>query len=279
MLTLEQLEQLVAVADYGTLSAAAEALHISQPTLTRSMQKLETEFAVPLFIRSKNKLTFHENGVLATEQARRILNKIQDMLQVVRANHTLAIGSCAPMPLLDVMRLATQCYPDLNITIEMKSNSVLLQGLQNYLYQLIVLPYSVGEPGLESLPCGKEQIFFALPPNHPLAGCTGLHWQDMDGTTMLLYNDIGFWYDITLAHMPHSHFLMQNELSSLAELMEASVIPAFVSDRFIAQSGAPAGRHIVPLLEEDAHAAYYAVYRTEQRQRLQPLLQAITVSL
>lgn len=40
MLTLEQLEQLVAVADYGTLSAAAEALHISQPTLTRSMQKL-----------------------------------------------------------------------------------------------------------------------------------------------------------------------------------------------------------------------------------------------
>ena len=73
MLTLEQLEQLVAVADYGTLSAAAEALHISQPTLTRSMQKLETEFAVPLFIRSKNKLTFHENGVLATEQARRIL--------------------------------------------------------------------------------------------------------------------------------------------------------------------------------------------------------------
>lgn len=279
MLTLEQLEQLVAVADCGTLSAAAEALHISQPTLTRSMQKLEAEFNVPLFIRSKNKLTFHENGLLAAEQARRILNEIQDMLQMVRANHTLAIGGCAPMPLLDVMHLASQCYPDLNVTAEMKSNSVLLHGLQNNLYQLIVLPYSVGESGLESLPCGREQIFFALPPKHPLAGCTGLHWQDMDGTTMLLYNDIGFWYDVTLARMPHSHFLMQNELSSLAELMEASVIPAFVSDRSIEQNGAPVGRHIVPLLEEDAHAAYYAAYRTEQRQRLQPLLLAIAASL
>lgn len=199
MLTLEQLEQLVAVADYGTLSAAAEALHISQPTLTRSMQKLETEFAVPLFIRSKNKLTFHENGVLAIEQARRILNEIQDMLQVVRANHTLAIGSCAPIPLLDVMRLATQCYPDLNITIEMKSNSVLLQGLQNYLYQLIVLPYSVGEPGLESLPCGKEQIFLPCHPIIPLPAAPdsiGRIWTELPccSTTISAFGMISHWH-------------------------------------------------------------------------------------
>ena len=44
MLELFQLEQLVAFADSGTLSKAAEHLHISQPTLTRAMQKLEDEF-------------------------------------------------------------------------------------------------------------------------------------------------------------------------------------------------------------------------------------------
>ena len=61
MLELFQLEQLVAFADSGTLSKAAEHLHISQPTLTRAMQKLEDEFGVPLFQRSMERwhLTMH----------------------------------------------------------------------------------------------------------------------------------------------------------------------------------------------------------------------------
>ena len=49
-----QLEQLLAFAEYGTLSGAAERLHLSQPALSRSMQRLETELQVPLFDRQKN---------------------------------------------------------------------------------------------------------------------------------------------------------------------------------------------------------------------------------
>lgn len=55
MLNLLELEQLAAFADWGTLSKAAEQLHISQPTITRTMQHLEEEFGVPLFSRSKTK--------------------------------------------------------------------------------------------------------------------------------------------------------------------------------------------------------------------------------
>ena len=64
MIELFQLEQLTAFADYKTLSKAAEMLHMSQPTLTRSMQKLESEFDVSLFRRTKNKLELNENGEL-----------------------------------------------------------------------------------------------------------------------------------------------------------------------------------------------------------------------
>ena len=53
MPALYQLHQLLTVSERGTLSAAAEELHISRPALTRSMQKLEEEFGVPLFDRSK----------------------------------------------------------------------------------------------------------------------------------------------------------------------------------------------------------------------------------
>ncbi|MCD8255589.1 MAG: LysR family transcriptional regulator, partial [Oscillospiraceae bacterium] len=62
MLNLYELEQLTAFARYGTLSKTAEELHISQPTLTRTMQHLETEFGVPLFVRGMNRRPLNEAG-------------------------------------------------------------------------------------------------------------------------------------------------------------------------------------------------------------------------
>jgi DNA-binding transcriptional LysR family regulator len=100
MIEIAQLEQLVVFADCGTLSKAAEELHISQPTLTRSMQRLEDEFRVPLFEHRKNKLILNDNGILAVEYARKTLNQANDMLEKVRhfdrSRNTLSIGSCAP---------------------------------------------------------------------------------------------------------------------------------------------------------------------------------------
>jgi DNA-binding transcriptional LysR family regulator len=67
MIEIAQLEQFVVFADCGTLSKVGKELHISQPTLTRSMQKLEDEFRVPLFEHKKNKLILNDNGILAVE--------------------------------------------------------------------------------------------------------------------------------------------------------------------------------------------------------------------
>ena len=73
MLETNQLSQLITVADTKTLSKAAEILHISQPALTRSIQKLESELNVTLFDRQKNKITLNKTGKLAVSHARRIL--------------------------------------------------------------------------------------------------------------------------------------------------------------------------------------------------------------
>ena len=67
MFTLEELEQFAAFAEAGTLSQAAEKLHISQPTITRTMQHLEECFKVPLFVRGKNRIYLNETGRFAVE--------------------------------------------------------------------------------------------------------------------------------------------------------------------------------------------------------------------
>ena len=79
MIELEQLKQLIAFATYGTLSKAAEELYISQPALSRSIQKLEKTLGVELFDRKKNKMELNENGKTVIQYAEkfRIINRFR----------------------------------------------------------------------------------------------------------------------------------------------------------------------------------------------------------
>ena len=73
MIELYMLIQLVAIAENGTISKAAEQLHISQPALSRTINKLEDILDMKLFDRSKNKVTLNENGLLAVKYAKKVL--------------------------------------------------------------------------------------------------------------------------------------------------------------------------------------------------------------
>ena len=263
MIELYQLEQLTAFAQYGTLSKAAEELHISQPTLTRSMQKLESEFNVPLFRRSKNKLEFNENGLLAAEYARRVLDQSQNMLERVRAfdraSRTISIGSCAPMPLITAVQNAARQYPSMTISSECKDCEPLVEGLRTGLYQIIILPYQPDDESMVSMKSGTETLFFALPPTHRFADRDGLYMGEMDGENMLLYEDIGFWRSLPEEKMPHSRFLVQNERFAFEELIASSVLPCFISDVTIASDGEPKDRVVIPVLDPEASVSYYTV--------------------
>ncbi len=94
------LVQLVAIAENGTISKAAEQLHISQPALSRTINKLEDILGVKLFERSKNKVTLNENGVLAVKYAKKVLAAADDFVEQVKrfdeSHRTINLLSCAP---------------------------------------------------------------------------------------------------------------------------------------------------------------------------------------
>ena len=74
MIELYELRQFVVFADCGTLSEAAEVLHLSQPALSRNMKKLEEELGIPLFFRRKNRLELNENGTYVLGLAKQLLS-------------------------------------------------------------------------------------------------------------------------------------------------------------------------------------------------------------
>jgi DNA-binding transcriptional LysR family regulator len=81
---LEQLRYLVATVDHGTMTAAAAAVHVTQPALTRAVRALERELATPLLQRTGNRLVPTEAGGRVVEAARRVLAEVRTIESVVR---------------------------------------------------------------------------------------------------------------------------------------------------------------------------------------------------
>ena len=276
---LYQLNQLLAIAECGTMSGAAERLHLSQPALSRSMQRLESILQVTLFDRQKNKITLNQNGKLAVDQARRMVQQVHDLVEQVRAfdrsQRTISIGSCAPAPLWELVSLVSQLYPEMTISSEMKDTDLLLGGLKEGSYQFIILPFSVEEPALYCFPFAKEQLYFSLPPAHPLAGSQGLYFRDIDGESILLLAQIGFWRQVCRQKMPLTRALVQTEQEDFQELVQASALPCFSSDLAIRWSGRPENRVVIPVLDQEATAVYHFLCRKEDKKKLSALIQRI----
>lgn len=272
---LFDLEQLAAFADCGTLSAAAEKLHLSQPTLTKTMKRLEDEFQVPLFIRSKNKLELNENGKLAAQKAHQILADSKEMIRLVRSidreRHTIAIGSCAPAPAFTLSQRISALYKDMTITSELKANEDLLSGLQTEKYHLIILPYKPDEKNYAVREYGAEKLFFVLPKSHRFAKRKSISLHEMDGENMLLFSDIGFWHDLVSTHMPNSRFLVQTQRYDFNELTRSSILPYFATDITLRFSDVPDERVAVAIKDEAAAIKYYVAclrYRAERFEEL-----------
>lgn len=276
MIELYQLEHLIAFHEYGTLSEAAEQLHISQPTLTRSMKKLEDEFGVSLFTRSKNKMIINENGYLALQHARKIWSETQDMVNLVRAldnaNKTISTAACAPVPLSKLSQNVTRLFPEMAVSSQIKSNLDLINGLMDETYQLIVLPYALENDDCVCREYFKEKLFFALPNTHPKAKCKELYLRDMNGENMILMSNIGFWHDLVTEKMPDSRFLVQNERFDFEELVQSSILPAFATDAFRNTDDMRSDRKLVPVLDEEANATYYIVCLNKNKARFRRIL-------
>ena len=280
MFELYQLEQLLIVAECGTLSGAAEQNHLSPSALSRSMQRLESEIGVTLFIRHKNKIELNENGQLAVEYARKVIAQANDMVSGIRSfdrkRHTIAVGSCAPAPLWTILPALSDQYPEMTISSDIRDRDTLIQGIQNNIYQIIILPDPEKIEGTESCEYGEEHLFFSLPPAHPLSGSKGLRFQDLNGETMLLRSKLGFWSQIHREKMPDTHFLVQEEISAFDELVKASALPAFTSDLVIRREGEVPNRITVPILDDEANVHYHCFWKKESRKLLLPFIQKIS---
>ena len=228
MIDLNELSQLVAFADLGTLSRVAEEFHISTPSITRSMQHLEEAFGVPLFLRGKNKIELNETGKMAVAAARTLLREAETTVRQVQEfdarQHTIIIKSCAPAPLWELQKDVNTQQP------EMMVSSAICQNL-----------------------------FVCVPPDHELAKYEALTFADINGFNFLLRTELGFWDTLCREKMPASKFLVQPDAMVFEELVNASSLPCFTTD-YVRLRDYP-NRVNIPLSDEESHVTFYLAKR------------------
>lgn len=279
MIDIYLLQQLVTFADCGTLSAAAEKLHTSQPAMTRSMRKLEDELGVSLFVRSRNHLALNETGLRAAEYARQVLSASRDFEARVRAYdrslHTISIGYCAPVPQTVLTPIINSIFAGMTISADMMDDIQFLFKLDSGVYQLAVVHEEPSGERYCYKKCGHEDLFASLDPSNPLAFYPEIHLKDLDGLSILLLQGIGFWAKMHTNQMPNSKFLVQIEYNSLQELAENSSYPVFASSYYIRRGEIPSGRVNIPLADPECHTDYYLVCMAENAGRFKALFDRV----
>lgn len=262
MLETNQLSQLITVADTKTLSKAAEILHISQPALTRSIQKLESELNVTLFDRQKNKITLNKTGELVVSHARRILADVEQMTQSIqafeRSLHTISIGSCAPAPIVELLYYLTEKFATMTFSSETVNPDSLVLELKNNTYQIIITNSPVKDSEICCREFCREQLFLTIPPAHPLAAKKdGIFADELAGETMLLFKEIGIWESFIKAKMSQTDFIIQDRDDAFNALIRASALPAFATNLTLKRNDRRQNRIIIPFLDDEAKMTFY----------------------
>lgn len=179
---LRQLRYFVAVAERLHFGRAAEALHISQPPLSRAIRALEEDLGVPLFHRTRRRVELTPQGTRLLEETRRLTAHLERTVHELRAmttggNERLRIGfvSLADYGVLPgLLKAYKSAQPNVRLALrEMLSPDQAAALAAGELDFGLLLPPVAGGGRLEHLVVQRERFVLALPARHRLAGGAG----------------------------------------------------------------------------------------------------------
>ncbi|HCW88918.1 MAG TPA: LysR family transcriptional regulator [Marinobacter sp.] len=175
-MTLTELRYVVTLAREKHFGRAAERCHVSQPTLSVAVKKLEEELGIPLFERSKSNIRVTETGQRIIEQAQRVLDQvgqIRDMAQDGKnqLNSPLKVGAIytiGPYLFPHLLPQLRRAAPEMALYIEEDYTASLRQKLRHSELDAIIIALPFDEPEVVTLPLYDEPFVVLLPANHPL---------------------------------------------------------------------------------------------------------------
>ncbi len=196
-MNLRDLRYLVAVADEKHFGRASEKCHVSQPTLSAQIRKLEDYLGVPIFERTKRSVEVTPIGARIIERARQAVaeaDAIFDIAEETKNGITGpfrlgAIPTICPYLMPEILPPLAQSHPDLHLIVSEDITDNLLAQLHASDVDAIVLATDPESTEVEQIDLFEEVFMAVLPANHPLSDCKELSQEDLLSADMLLLTE------------------------------------------------------------------------------------------
>ena len=180
----KQLQYVLTLAHEGSFSKAADVLHITQPSLSQYVKKIEKEIGADLFVRTNGDVRITDAGRIYIEAGRRILDiehQMENAINAIAACKTgsLLVGtspsrSAAMMPLIAAK--FKELHPNMFLVIREKTTAELLDGMEQGEFDLAVTLLPVDEKRFSCEKLAEEEIVLAVPAKWeklPAKKCSG----------------------------------------------------------------------------------------------------------
>ena len=243
-----RLRYLIAVADFGSFTRAAEYLHLEQPPLTQQIRALERELGVTLFVRSNKGASLTEIGALMVERARILLQQEQSLIDLASSfargeRGHLRIGMAAGVSLLSLVpyaiELFRQQWTDIGITLEENCTAALCRALHSNQLDVAIVRGPIVEPAMTLRALADESAVIVLPKGHAMQHFAPLRLIQLAQSPLIMFQrDLGpGFYDAIIAACYQAGFSPQlgpsaPQLGSVIPMVAAGlgvgIVPAYL---------------------------------------------------
>jgi len=174
---LFQLETFLAVAEARSFSQAAQKLHRTQPAVSQTIRKLESDIGEPLFDRSSRDANLTDAGRLLMDYAEKLLNlrseagsAITELRQLQAGKLAIAANEFTSIYLLSVLEKFRRQSPMIKVVVQRSLSSQIAQEVLNHKVEIGLLAFNPDVSGLRSIVVYRDELAFIVHPRHPLAG-------------------------------------------------------------------------------------------------------------
>jgi len=185
-LTIRQLEVLAAVGREGSVTAAAESLHLTQPAVSMQLRQLEEQLDLALFETVGRRLQITEPGKELVRLAVELLARLDDLQQTARSLRGVGIGRVrlgvvstakyfAPRLLAQFAKL----HPGLEFKLTIHNRAEIIDQLQSYSIDLGIMGQPPEGLHFEGTPFAPNPLVAVAAPSHPLSLRRGLKPEDL----------------------------------------------------------------------------------------------------
>ncbi|MBL8862386.1 MAG: LysR family transcriptional regulator [Planctomycetes bacterium] len=196
-MTLAELRYVVALSEHRHFSRAAAACHITQPTLSAAIKKVEGTLRVKLFERSPRGVSPTSTGSEVVEAARAVLDAMQRIVDLAgRGREPLSgplrlgmIPTLGPYLLPRVAPLLAREFPKLQLVFRELKTSDLVEELVRHQLDAGILALPIPGGPFLATPLFEEPFLLAAPPGHALAGQQSVSEDDLAGQRVLLLDE------------------------------------------------------------------------------------------